>query len=343
VDGAPRPAHEGGEPSWAVRDRVALLRADPQFSRGIPDADAALARRVLVLPRLTLRAGPWSPPARDGWPAPIAGLLLLDGIAARHVVLGDRIATQLLGPGDILEPWATAHELVPCLISWSMDVGGSAAVLDGRFSTAARRWPSLATVLQERLGAQGQRLATHLAICQLPRVEQRVVALLWALAERFGRMTPDGVVVPLRLTHRMIGQLIGAQRPTVSLALSTLVAEGHVARRPDATLVLAEQSRSVIAPDPSVAARPGPARVELAEPSDGTEALATEDHADGAEGVDEMADRLSALRERLRQEQARTEAALKRSAAARRRHVALREGVAAQQRERADADGRADA
>ncbi|MEA2246287.1 MAG: family transcriptional regulator, cyclic receptor protein [Solirubrobacteraceae bacterium] len=229
-------------------DRVALLRVEPQFAHGIPPEDIALATKVLVLPRVALPAGAWSPPPRDRWPAPTAGLLLLDGIAARHVRLADRVATQLLGPGDVLEPWGAAHELLPCAVSWSIDVHGSAVVLDGRFATAARRWPCLASVLQERLGALGDRLATHLAICQLPRVELRVLALLWALAERFGRMTPEGVVLSLRLTHRLIGQLIGAQRPTVSLALSTLADDGHITRRSDGMLLLDEHSRAAIAP-----------------------------------------------------------------------------------------------
>lgn len=244
VDGASAALHAA-----AGADRVALLGADPQFGHGIPAEDVALATRVLVLPRMALQPGPWTPPPRDRWPAPTTGLLLLDGIAARHVQLAHRVATQLLGPGDILQPWSTGHEMLPCGVSWTIDTGASVAVLDGRFATAARRWPCLTTVVQERLGALGDRLATHLAICQLPRVELRVLALLWALAERFGRVTPDGVVLSLRLTHRLIGQLVGAQRPTVSLALSTLVAEGHIARRADGTLLLDERSRDVMATD----------------------------------------------------------------------------------------------
>jgi hypothetical protein len=235
-------------------DRVALLRADPHFGDGIPAEDISLATRVLVLPRVSLHEGTWTPPPRDRWPAPTAGLLLLEGIAARHVELADRVATQLLGPGDILQPWGAGNELLPCSVRWSIDSGASVAVLDGRFAVAARRWQCLTSVVHERLGALSNRLATHLAICQLPRVELRVLALLWALAERFGRMTPDGVVLSLRLTHRLIGQLVGAQRPTVSLALSTLVEEGQITRRDDGTLLLDERSRHAMAPDGASAA-----------------------------------------------------------------------------------------
>jgi hypothetical protein len=52
-------------------------------------------------------------------------------------------------------------------------------------------------------------------------------------------MTPDGVQVPLRLSHRLIGQLVGARRPTVSSALAELAGRGDLVRRPDGTWLLA--------------------------------------------------------------------------------------------------------
>ena len=58
------------------------------------------------------------------------------------------------------------------------------------------------------------------AISQLVRVDRRLLALFWHLAERWGRVTGDGVLVPLTLSHRMLSQLVGARRPTVSTALS---------------------------------------------------------------------------------------------------------------------------
>jgi CRP/FNR family transcriptional regulator, cyclic AMP receptor protein len=229
-------------------DHLALLAADPSFAAAIPAADLPLAARVLCLPRLHLPAGAWLPPERGSWPAPTCGLLLLDGVVARHVALGDRVATQLLGPGDVLDPWPRGSELLPYGVHWSIHEPATAAVLDGRFATAARRWPSLSTTVHERLGAIAERLGTHLAICQLPRVEDRVLALLWHLAERFGRVTPGGVVLALRLTHRLVGELAGAQRPTVSLAFAALLEAGRVMRRADGALLLDAASRAGLAP-----------------------------------------------------------------------------------------------
>lgn len=238
-------AHPAAAPPAA---HVALLYADPSFAAGIPAADLPLADRVLRVPRLQLEAGAWLPPERGLWPAPTSALLVLDGVIARHAALADRVATQLLGPGDVVDAWSRANELVPCSVRWSVHEPATVAVLDGRFATAARRWPALAATVHARLGAVADRLATHLAICQLPRVEQRVLALLWHLAERFGRVTPEGVVLPLRLTHRLVGELAGAQRPTVSLAFGALLEDGRVTRREDGSLVLAAGSWADLEP-----------------------------------------------------------------------------------------------
>jgi CRP/FNR family transcriptional regulator, cyclic AMP receptor protein len=258
------------EPSAATRpvaapvlDHVALLAVEPSFAASIPAADLALAERVLHLPRLDLPRGAWTAPERDAWPAPTAGLLLLDGVLARHVALGERVATQLLGPGDVVVPWVGASELLPANVRWSVLEPATAAVLDGRFATAVRRWPGLSATVADRLGAVAERLGTHVAICQLPRVEDRVLALLWQLAERFGRVAPEGVVLPLRLTHRLVGELAGAQRPTVSLAFAALLEDGHVTRRDDGTLLLAAVSRAGLEPGAAPSPAPAAERVRL--------------------------------------------------------------------------------
>jgi CRP/FNR family cyclic AMP-dependent transcriptional regulator len=254
----------------AVDAHIALLDADGGFAAGIPSADLALARRVLVLPRLDVDPGAWTPPPADDHGGALA--LLVDGLVGRHIGLGGRVATQLLGPGDVFDPWTRpGDELLPRAVRWSGFTPATVVLLDGRFATAAQRWPALSRTAQTRLSALGDRVAIDLAICQLPRVEQRVLALLWHLAERFGRVASDGVVLDIKLTHRLIGELVGAQRPTVSLAVASLFDEGQLVRRASGTLVLDRESRSALAPSevpaPLVAraAEPAVARTELLE------------------------------------------------------------------------------
>ena len=69
-------------------------------------------------------------------------------------------------------------------------------------------------------------------------MDRRLKALFWHLAERWGRVSGDGVIVPLALTHRILGQLVGARRPTVSTALTELAEREELTRRPDGSWLL---------------------------------------------------------------------------------------------------------
>ncbi len=66
------------------------------------------------------------------------------------------------------------------------------------------------------------------------------MALFWHLAEQWGRMTADGIVVPLTLSHRLLGELVGARRPTVSAALAALAHDGRLVRRESGDWLLVE-------------------------------------------------------------------------------------------------------
>jgi CRP/FNR family cyclic AMP-dependent transcriptional regulator len=73
-------------------------------------------------------------------------------------------------------------------------------------------------------------LAFHLAVCHLVTVEERLLMILWHFAERWGRVTPRGVVLRLHLTHELLAGVVGARRPPVTTALSSLAQKGLVRR-----------------------------------------------------------------------------------------------------------------
>ncbi|MBV9817892.1 MAG: Crp/Fnr family transcriptional regulator [Solirubrobacterales bacterium] len=78
-----------------------------------------------------------------------------------------------------------------------------------------------------RRGAQQLRHALlQQAISQLPHVEDRLLALMWSIADRQGVVRGDGIWVRLPVTHDALAQMIGARRPTVSLGLAELAGAG---------------------------------------------------------------------------------------------------------------------
>jgi CRP-like cAMP-binding protein len=114
------------------------------------------------------------------------------------------------------------------------------AVLDGRFTRQFGRYPELAGRLFERAVRRSQRLVVNMAIVHQARVDDRLHMLFWHFAGRWGRVRGDGVLLPLRLTHTVLADLVAARRPTVTTALSDLSKRGLIRAVDDGWLLLGE-------------------------------------------------------------------------------------------------------
>jgi|tagenome__1003787_1003787.scaffolds.fasta_scaffold20969554_4 CRP/FNR family cyclic AMP-dependent transcriptional regulator len=220
--------------------RASLLDLDADLGNLLDDNRREAARRQLTARVTAIPTGHWDVTQLQNAGPLHVGLLVLDGVLAREIALDDTVSTELLGPGDLTRPWQTAgvSDLLPAAIRWNALSSVRLAVLDRHVAARLAEWPEINAVVLERLHAHAQRLATTQAISQLHRVDRRVIAIFWHLAERFGRVTRDGVVVPLAISHRLVGQLIGARRPTVSTALTALAQDGKLRRLHDGTWLL---------------------------------------------------------------------------------------------------------
>lgn len=226
----------------ALSDRraeiVRVLDADPGLAEAL-GAQAGGAADHLVARALRVPRGPWLPVQDARVPAGGFGLLLLEGLLARRVELAGRSGAELLGPGDLLRPrQAPESTVLPGDVSFRVLSLARLAVLDRPFTARAARWPDVADELMGRLTTRLRTLAGHLALVQVPRVEVRLLCVFWQLAERWGTVSRDGVVLPLKLSHELLGEIVGARRPTVTTALSVLAERGELVRRPDRSWLL---------------------------------------------------------------------------------------------------------
>ena len=217
---------------------LALLEADPELTDGMSEEVRTAATRMVVVRAFSLEPGPWIPdpePPQE----PATGLLITDGLLTRDLTFAGRTTTELLGAGDLIRPWDQDHGFEPAPVesSWYVHEPTRIAVLDARFAVATRRFPSLGAQIALKTVRRTRALAFQLAIAQLPRVEDRLVVLLWQLAERWGRVSPDGVKLTLPLTHRVLATLVGARRPSVTTALTGLSRAGLVERDADGWLL----------------------------------------------------------------------------------------------------------
>jgi hypothetical protein len=206
-----------------------LFDLDDDLAQELDLRMRAVAHQVATVRISEIVAGDWAPSdclsRRDRG----LGLLIVDGLIAMDTEVCGRVATELLGSGDLLQPVERAHEeLVERHRSWRVLLASRLAHLDADFADRIRPWPLLTQALLRRATRRAADLDLQRAIAGHPRLDVRITLCLWNLAGRWGRVEPGGICLRLPLTHRLLGQLVGAERPSVSHALTRLAQAGLV-------------------------------------------------------------------------------------------------------------------
>ena len=206
-----------------------VLREDPDLADAIPLDLRARAIEECIAPAVRLRRGRWSGEQADLLKDGV-GLLVLEGLLIRRVGIDGRWGAELLGDGDLLRPWQgeDAQPTLPRTTGWRVLEPARLAALDKRVAARFARYPELTGRLVGRALDRSRNFAVNMAIVHQARVDVRVQMLLWHLADRWGRVGHDGVILPLRLTHTVLADLVAARRPTVTSALSELAKDGLV-------------------------------------------------------------------------------------------------------------------
>ena len=211
---------------------VQLLDADGDLATGLDAARLATARDSIIVRVAEIERGPWDHGENPFGVRPGFGLLTLEGFIALRATLEGRTGLDLVGPGDVMRPWETSEPDAPFPVAQAFRALSAVrvAVLDADACLALGPYPEVIDALAARLTLRGRRLAGQLVVSQLASVESRVLVALWRLAYRWGRVRTDGVVLDVPLTHELLGNLVGARRPSVTHALTALGERGEIVR-----------------------------------------------------------------------------------------------------------------
>jgi CRP/FNR family transcriptional regulator len=227
VTGGGAPAGEadllaGLEPAQAARATAGL--PERRLAEGelfdIGDTDAVCC--VLASGRLALEFT-----ASEGRPR-VVGLVEEGDLLVRPVqtwaAVGPRLRCRALGPSRLIE-------------------------VDRRRLDEWLRVPAMAANVVRILAAQIAERELAVAILLEPSVERRLLLKLRQLALRFGRVTPRGVRLDLRLTHQELATMVGAVRESVTLAMGRLAEQGEIEVR-NRTVLIRGDLGAVRPPDP---------------------------------------------------------------------------------------------
>jgi hypothetical protein len=208
---------------------IQVLAEDVDLGQAIPDEQRPIAQRECVARAVDVASGPWAADGDDAH-APGLGLLVLEGLLVRRVGREGRFGAEILGEGDLLRPWQLNGRsgTVSLQTVWEVLEPLRLAVLDASFAERIGRYPGAIGELVDRALSRSRALAVNMAIVHNPRVEVRLHMLLWHLADRWGKVSSNGVILSKRLTHAVLADLVAARRPSVTTALSRLTEQGAI-------------------------------------------------------------------------------------------------------------------
>jgi hypothetical protein len=219
---------------------ISIVDADPDLAELLDDEELERARREALARVKHLSPGDWDAGAAREADVHHRGFLIVEGLLSREVDVLGRRCCELIGPGDVMRPWRWDDEgsHVQAEIGWKVLEPTRLATLDHGFVQRIAPWPQLGLELFNRGTRRAHHLAVALAISHHQRVDDRLVLTLWHLAERWGKVHRDGIVLPLPLGHQRLADLVGAHRPTVTSALGELASDGIISRRDNGDWVL---------------------------------------------------------------------------------------------------------
>ena len=238
-------------------DLIRVFERDPDLLADVEEPAASHLRLRMATRRVCVEPGPWRPAIDDDERSGHLGLLVVDGLLVRTLHLAGRESSEVVGPGDLLRPWDVddEHGSVACVSEWRVLQPTLLASLDRRFAAGAARWPAITAALLERSARRSRALVHQATIGHVRRADSRLLLALWHLADRWGRVTPRGVLVPVPLTHQLLAQITCLRRPTVSAGLGELAQAGEISSLRDGGWLLHGAPPDMWAGDGPVRAR----------------------------------------------------------------------------------------
>jgi CRP/FNR family transcriptional regulator, cyclic AMP receptor protein len=231
-------AASNGDERFARAEAVRFFEIEPDLLCRLGATDADALRRQAVVPVVRIPRGKWRSPPSD---SPSPGLyFILDGFVALTVLSAGKRGAEIFGSGDIIDPAPEEATYAPLAFesTWVALAPTRVAVLDGEFLRCLARCPAVSQQVLSNMTRRCEKIALDRSIAQVRGLANRIMLRLWEVAGRWGTVTAEGTVLPLRLSHETLGELLGASRPSVTDAIHELMRDGKLERGTDGRWIL---------------------------------------------------------------------------------------------------------
>jgi CRP-like cAMP-binding protein len=199
-----------------------------------------------------------------------AVLLLLSGrIKLYHITAdGKQALLALIEPGEIFGELALVEaggreEFAEAMLP-------SQVVLIPRDVVTAlmHAHPEVALGVTRLIGFRRRRVERRLKSLLFRSNREKLIHLLLELSEKYGRPTPNGVELSIKLAHQELANIIGSTRETVTVLLGELQAEGavHIERRRITLRDVETLARTIDVPPPRLHPAPNTGPSLLTQP-----------------------------------------------------------------------------
>jgi hypothetical protein len=170
--------------------------SDPDLGSGLDGEQLSSARGRLVLPGIELAAGGRTIErlrAAEGLRGYLHGFLVLSGALTINALMSGRRCTRVVGVRELVLLDGVEIDSIPVSWDWTVIASARLGLFDERLLTIGRQWPAVMGEILKRAALQTRHAFLQQTISQLPRVEERLLALFWSIADRQGTARADKV------------------------------------------------------------------------------------------------------------------------------------------------------
>jgi CRP-like cAMP-binding protein len=134
--------------------------------------------------------------------------------------------------------WNDEGELITLGIWGAGDIVGSLLSSNAPYEIECLTDVTVYLIAGDRLDTMVEEILAHIRanqefiqVVRHRRIERAILGLFDWLSHRFGRVVSQGIAIDFLITHQEIAEIIGTTRVTCSRTISSLIAQGYIAKQ----------------------------------------------------------------------------------------------------------------